>query len=217
MSGVEWLDLEPAGPPQQYPTARTPHERSATARPLRLRVAATALVLAVAALAGAAFAWHSRTTVRIAAPVPRDAAASVEAAYHGIDAVGCPISTTCSSSPRAASAVRDLVAEEFPDSAVLAQGSETDTATGRLVRTTLSAQASDEVVIEVISQCVPDIRRIVGTAAPPLGIGAIDVSQVVPGPPGCAVTVTAHVPDGVQIPASQVAVIAIDPGVQLQR
>lgn len=219
MSGVEWLDLESAAPPP-YPTpppASAPHRRSGPVRPLRLRLAAVALVLAVAALAGAAFTWQSRTTVRTAPPPPRDVAASLEAAYHGIDAVGCPISTVCTSSPRAASVVRDLVAEEFPDSTVLAQGSETDTATGRLVRTTLSAQASNDVVIEVISQCVPDIRHIAGTPAPPLGIGPVDVSQVVPGPPGCAVTVTAHVPSAVQIPASQVAVIALDPAVQLQR
>ena len=206
MSDVEWIDLgPPPAPAARGEPATVPDPQP---KPFGLPAAVVALVTAALAVLAAGATWrtHRAEVVHTVVRTPT--------AYQGVAADGCPLGQSCQTNTAAIPALHDLVLQEFPR-ADLTDGLTVYDGGGRPVFTTISFRSADAVQVVISSQCVPDTRTVRSTLAPSIGTGPVDVRQVTSGAPGCSVVVAAHVPAGVSIPASQLAVLAIDPDLQL--
>lgn len=200
MTDIEWL--EPDGVAPLADGDATSDAQPAVGLPRRAAV--VLLVLSLLAAGGAVLGWRVRSSDRILLDV------HTPASYRGVDAVGCPIGVSCRSAAVVMPSLRAIAQAKFPGAEVLDLGMLFDGSTGRSLATELTMTTTDGVLVRIASQCLPDHRVIPSSAPIAAGVGPADVVEVVGGPPGCAVTVNAHVPAGVAIPATTLGWLATD-------
>jgi hypothetical protein len=208
-AGDSWAD-EVVIPSREQPAGSRPAGGSGP--PPRLVPAwlvAVAMLLACSALASAALWWQQRSRV---IEVTRQVRSYLPA---GPDPAGCPTGSHCQVRSDLGQPLGVLARRLFPDATVLSSVSVTSAESGRTVQATIVLRAPSGLEVSAIAQCVPGAAPIPSRAAPLPPVGPAQADFVVPGGPGCSVSVTAQVPRSVPVPAALLERLAGDPQVQL--
>jgi hypothetical protein len=176
-------------------------------RPVPFAMALAALVLAVAVAVSAGLVWQHRsrtiTHTVVAAPV----------GPVTTDATGCPIDRTCAMSRSAAAPLVEAVEAAFPLNQELYANSTFESTTGNTYRTTWTIRTRDGVSVSTIGECVPGSK---GATDPQRSVTPTGYVRIVPGKPGCSLTVLASMPRAAgTMPAEQLDAIATNPQLQL--
>jgi hypothetical protein len=203
MTDLEWLDLDPDSPAAKPDTGGA---AGADARPIGSRlcrlVAIAGLLLACAA--AVAFTVRGRPVTRTVVAAP--------SGYRGVDAEGCPVQTSCQLSFLPLGILTAVVDRAFPGAAIIDGQSVYDATNGHLLRASVTMRSREQVVVWVVSQCLPDDRpvsiRTVTSAASASDPAATDVLLIRPGRTGCSDAVAAQLPKGMDAPMAALESIA---------
>ncbi|MEP6599056.1 MAG: hypothetical protein ABJB98_06350 [Actinomycetota bacterium] len=197
-------------PVQEVATDPPGYPPIAPARGVPVRLAAAALAIALLCLVATVLVLHrrDRVIVRTSVAIPQVTAT--------VDASGCPSDVSCNVSADPQRGLLDAVLTGDLSRYGFSGSTVSDAATGKPFRSSVTVRLANRLVVFATAQCIPRGAAVPGRRSLPT-IGPADALVVVPGPAGCSVTVGAHVPPGVDVPAALLDQIAHDPAAQLTR